>query len=1242
VAPPKIFESYSGYLAETRRQLRPTLDLPPQEWAAPADARQFKDVGPLRFSADDVPEPADDDVSAVCAQYPLIRPAPYPFFRMLSIPADCCATQFPDVFYTHSLLSRRFGLDTGFSFFPFSAGGAASLPHGGPPVLFWKGQREPRVAPVRVESEDIDVLPLFLSYYYRGWLDHLHSWSTDSTPALSLVARTSRGFAEDGEVEVELQTFGGITTELQGFDVSIRATEGVASFELTLEDPDGMRHHVVFGTELGDRPGWDLSGRTRAELVHAYLRLADEHNRPSLRSLGRPGADGTVLRGASLWATGTKGARIEVTAVRAFDLTREMIEGEMARLRELNVLPSCTSYHGGYSDWAALLPPPRPFTLKGRQVVRSALGARRGTPAYHADLLHRFGVDFLLHFDPAGEDRFGPIRTEDGTKWYGFRRDLTGPEDERFPAASSHDERAENLGRLVAGFLASVPDFGDACSLYTHFDYYNGAAFVAPCPATLQMSAVKKLHPHAEAALRLLSDAFYDLDGLRKASQRVWVGPVGVQMRFLQVRGALADHARLDGNTVRVTPWTDPVTERFCPDPDFLSQDLHGQTFYVPDASTARVFVKDVEIKSLTRNPPDFTGRESVTVVDVTTPTVVFDEVDLAEQNGRTVPDGASCFFRRVPYAGEYALEVRAEQSGHCGVRWEPFRLSSHESEFLRFAYRKTNPATKAEFSWVLTDGTAAVVTEGELGGRQGWQVARRDDCDYHEVVVSFADMQGPTLGDKLLPRGEVSGVTFGLDDASPGDSVFFDRVEFLAARGVRPHCGHGLVVGGRLYPNLDGETVTLTVGRQTRRATTTRGGWFLFTGVPAESVVEIAYERDGVKYFPLQGRLTQVVRNDVELHIHATDVRSPFVPRPTGYVGLPVTDAVAAKETGASPEHRQQFEAVYEPHAYRFCAGLPSKKRCYMVEEHVNNYGFADRDRTVENPDGAVRIFLQGDCWVEGLQTPVSQHINVLLESLLRRRYGVPVEVLVAAKASSSPATYSLTFEKYGARFRPDLVLIFLGPLNMAHLEPTLLRNLTGWDKEHAPSRMYDFDEQGKLVGYPPDPAQVAAFQVKPNPAPLIGSAPLAVSFSAVELDHALVARSFDLLRAVLKEQYVERLRSQPTRVGLVYGHDTMTPAYGTRFEHAAVADEVWRNAVSATCAELKILGLDLSRHLARGRLAPAMTWEDDDHLTASANYRIAAALAEEIGRQPFFRDLVEKRRKGAEIAEQQESGGR
>jgi hypothetical protein len=637
--------------------------------------------------------------------------------------------------------------------------------------------------------------------------------------------------------------------------------------------------------------------------------------------------------------------------------------------------------------------------------------------------------------------------------------------------------------------------------------------------------------------------------------------------------------------------------------------------------------VDGADLPALKRNPADHTGRESVTVVDTTTPTVVFDEVDFYEQNGRMVPDGASLYFRsHHAYAGQYSLEVRAARDGASKVAWEPFQLSSNETGFIRFAYRKTNPRSRVSFAWTLADGTEAVATEGDRGQRQGWQIPFRDDTDYHDVVLDFADLKGPAGAPKRLPRGEVRALVFGLEQAVAGDAAWFDRVEFLAARGVRPHNGSGLVVGGRLYPNQDRETVTLTLpGGKVRRTSTTRGGWFIFTDVPPDAVVEIAYERDGIRYFPLRGRLVQVGRNDLEYHIHADDPRSPFIPRPPGFVGQPVTQALAPKSSPSIDAVRAELEAIHQPHSLHFYAGCLGSKRCYLSEDYVNNFGRLDRDRSFDNPDQAIRIFVQGECWTEAEQTPVCEHLNVLVESMLRRRFGVPVEVIVSASSSSSPASYARGFEKYGSRFHPDLVLLFLNPFNMAHLEPGMLRNLIGWDKEHSPYQMFDFDAAGNLVGYPPD-NQYPAYSVPAENKPILGTVPLVQTYGVAGCDHPQIERSFDLLKAILREQYLARL-GRPRKLGLIYGYDNVLPAYGKRYGDHAVADERWRNSLEDLCRDLGIQALDLSRHLP-SRDYPLMVWESDNHLTGNGNYRIAAALAAEIARLPEFQAVVHRRK--------------
>jgi len=66
-----------------------------------------------------------------------------------------------------------------------------------------------------------------------------------------------------------------------------------------------------------------------------------------------------------------------------------------------------------------------------------------------------------------------------------------------------------------------------------------------------------------------------------------------------------------DETVITISSVKDPVFGTFVPTP----QDLHGITFYVPDKYKARIYVTGKEIINLQRNPPDYSGRESITII---------------------------------------------------------------------------------------------------------------------------------------------------------------------------------------------------------------------------------------------------------------------------------------------------------------------------------------------------------------------------------------------------------------------------------------------------------------------------------------------------------------------------------------------------------------------------------------------------------------------------------------------------
>jgi hypothetical protein len=1241
-APPgalRLSKSYEQYLERIRTSYRSVLDLGPADWKAPENDLRFKTPGQFTFSAEDIPPPDPARLEAQKRQLALVRPMPYPYFQALSVLSDCCATFYRDVYYTHTLLSRQYGLDLPASFWPFTSGyqegGAFAMFSGG-------GSDEPSACPIRIENDFVDTLPLFLTYYYRGWIDHAHSWSHETAPGYSLILPAEKELEADGEAALPLKPILGLPMSWQGFEVKMDLSKGIAAFELTLIDRNDLPHSIVYGVPLQGRQGWDVSRLARQDLGRFYLDLQQEANAKHLRAFGRPAANSVILKAATLRAKGTKGSTIALRSLRVFDLSRRMVERQMAAMRRYAILPIAATYHGGFTSWASFLDH-EPCETKARVLggeslafscARPALGVTPGTPSYMADLGRDFGLCFYLAEGfpgktPLGGSSLSAKTFRDGTRYYEIpTRIVADNHDARAPMITARSAHGENLGPDVARLLAEPAEFGESRLLSIHFNLFNPEAFEPAAGGVLQMAEVKRLHPYTEAGLGALANAMYNLDGRRKFHERVWACPASVFLRYRQALRALAGHTRVEGDCVRITPWKDEVTGQLLPDRNYSSQDLHGQTFYVRDSARARVFVEDVELTALTRNPPDFSGRPSVTVVDTHAPTLVFDEIDFYEQNGRVLQDGASYYFqRRSAFRGDWCFEVQAERAGAGRILWKPIFLHSHETGFLRFAYKKTNPKTKVLVGFGPRGEAGFVASDGDLGGRQGWKLPHFQDTDYHDVVVDFAEMQAPADGSKVLPRDNVETFVFGLQGASPGDSIFFDRVELLAARGVRPDGGAGLVIGGRLTPHIDGQAVALEINGHSRTTVTRRGGWYLFTGVPRDAIAQITHDKQGVKYYPARGRLAQVCRNDLEYHIYAIDPRSPSIPRPSAFVGTEVAERELAPVAATSPEYAEKYAATHAPHSRRFYAGTGKRKLSYMVEDYVNNFGFIDKDRRVENPDKAIRILLQGECWTEGQQSTMNLHMNTFLESFLRRRTGVPVEVLVTATSSSTPASWSLIFEKYASRFDPQFVFLFVNNFNLSHLEPTLLKKVIGWDKEHAPYKMYDFDEKGNLREFAPDP-NYGAFMTAPDPSPILGKVPILYSYGVLSIEPELVERSFQLLQAILAEQYLKRMRPKAAVLGLIVGYDQPhAPQYATRYPPFAVAYDQWLARIREVCDGLGIRMLDLSPRLFREDFSSVLLWEQDSHLTPAGNYQFAEALADQICALPEFQALVRKR---------------
>ncbi|MFH1024907.1 MAG: hypothetical protein V1809_16120 [Planctomycetota bacterium] len=195
-------KEYEVQNAASRRVCRQLLDCTMADIPSSPVVKRYKDMGEYPFSPDRVTAPGETDINRFRNEDQVVRRMPYPFYSALSIPSDCCASSLSDMFYTQSALSRELGLDWASSFWPHSDYPAANET----PGLFCQDGTDFAHGPVEIEGEFVDRFPLQLIYYYRGWMDHIHTWSDGGMFAGSLVK----------EQKIEARTGGAVGKDLTG------------------------------------------------------------------------------------------------------------------------------------------------------------------------------------------------------------------------------------------------------------------------------------------------------------------------------------------------------------------------------------------------------------------------------------------------------------------------------------------------------------------------------------------------------------------------------------------------------------------------------------------------------------------------------------------------------------------------------------------------------------------------------------------------------------------------------------------------------------------------------------------------------------------------------------------------------------------------------------------------------------------------------------------------------------------
>jgi len=141
----------------------------------------------------------------------------------------------------------------------------------------------------------------------------------------------------------------------------------------------------------------------------------------------------------------------------------------------------------------------------------------------------------------------------------------------------------------------------------------------------------------------------------------------------------------------------------------------------------------------------------------------------------------------------------------------------------------------------------------------------------------------------------------------------------------------------------------------------------------------------------------------------------------------------------------------------------------CFQGLIQTNQWGFRDRERTLEKPAGGFRVAVIGDSMVEAVHVRPEQVINIQMEQILREKGYRNVEVMAFGIGGIGTTQEWILYQQRIRQFHPDVVLVMFSENDIMNNSSTLQNAYYGVHTWYCP--YYDLAADGSLTFRPVQP---------------------------------------------------------------------------------------------------------------------------------------------------------------------------
>ena len=822
-----------------------------------------------------------------------MRLLPYPAANIVGLVSDLDAAKPFDVNAYHTQLIRRHGLDFGDSF-----------------RLHQRASRRVRTEPLAFFDCD-GCAPISHSYphadddrkvgfielvreFHRGNLDHFHSLSAFGARVMVLNDVSSPGVGEwciAVPAELERSRFGQL--EFKSFRVPV-CTVAVCTKGLELSDSATLVVVRPDGTELAyqrsnskQREQYKI-GRSRWKVAYFDVPLdrSREHNL-FLSSIERiivrdsAAKPATEVKALYLFNTDALKSHVLLESLRTewnvgTNLVTDHASKYIVNTRVEREIHEAVSSRYGQS------PLPSLYISGCKEDLKfSALGDHPDSIAYLLHYLVRtFGIKFINPSGQSGEPgerahifEITPLtQGRDRTRLFGARR--MAPElpndtvlDKKLENNMGTDTFSERMRRLLE---RSAQETDQAWPFYTHLGNTRNPQ-----------------EPYFDdSVMSALQDRVMNISGSVPENKRLGFVSASRLYQYSLIAQVLPKHvSRIGGDTIQIKSWLNKHTGKTMP---ISVEDLYGITFYVDDNSKTQVCLDNKPIENLVRNPADGELRQSVTIVGGHVSHVLLDEVPFANELMLSQEECVAVQWltdKTDAARGSGYAHVELSKPGSGRINWFPQDIDPAGCQHFAYSVRRQASQTRCGVLIETKDGGRfyfgdSVTHQSVADVNASYLTSQCESGEWERRVIPLVDLKwrsGSVPGGPL-PVSPIASMSFILESDTACE-VDLDAVEFLRSGSLRPAVPTTCVFGGRIegafselrlvlsYNGPDGERIVRD------DAFFDGSGFFAFTGLPRDEIVELYAESDGKRFDPSNGPLIAVHGDSLEVVIRKSEL---------------------------------------------------------------------------------------------------------------------------------------------------------------------------------------------------------------------------------------------------------------------------------------------------------------------------------------------------------------------------------